>query len=111
MGLFGWGQSGPTPPVPPVVASGLPVAPFDFTKRYDVYCTCGVEERVYENVRFVGTRTLHDVFEFSSGLGGFLEIELADGATMMIPSYGIHLICAHGVQPAFQVLQRWRGNW
>jgi hypothetical protein len=51
------------------------------SKRYDIYATSmHNEERLYENVRIVGIRTLDRVFEFSSALyGGFLRSNRAKG--------------------------------
>jgi hypothetical protein len=109
MALFG--IRGPQPPKPPAASADLiPIMHIDLTKRYDVYCTVTGEERLYENVRFIAIRTFERQSEYSSGLiGGYLEIETADGAKMLIPSYGIQLLCEHGMQPAFRVLRSW-GN-
>jgi hypothetical protein len=91
------------------------VLSLDLSKRYDVYCTLyawgGAEERVYPNVRFLAIRTFERITEYSSGLiGGFLEIEAADGTRSLISVHGINLVCEHGTQPGFRVLQRF-GNW
>lgn len=37
-------------------------------------------------------------------LGGYLELEAADGNRMMIPYHRIHLICEHGAAPTYKVL-------
>jgi hypothetical protein len=110
MGLF----SSRRPQVPdlvPGVASqaAIPVGPVDLDKRYDVYCSAHGEERVYEDVRFLGIRTFDRLnSEFSSGLvGGFLEIEARDGSRLLIPSFGIQLLCEHGTRPAYKVTRRW----
>lgn len=111
MGLFGSRQPAPTPPASADSDNRIPLAQFDMDKRYDVYCSAAGEERLYEDVRFVGIRTFDRITEFSSGLvSGFLEIEASDGSRMLIPSFGIQLVCEHGVQPAFRVLRQW-GNW
>src|SRR4051812_37583037 len=50
-------------------------------KRYDVYCSLIGEDRVYENVRFVGIRTFDEVCGFPRiSVTGFLEIEAENGA-------------------------------
>jgi hypothetical protein len=91
--------------------SAIPVAPVDLDKRYDVHVTVQGEERVYEDMRFVGIRTFDRMTnEYSSGLiGGFLEIEARDGSRLLIPTFGIQLLCEHGTQPAYKVTRRW-GN-
>jgi hypothetical protein len=111
MGLFG--HRGPQPSPPPADSPDLiPITHIDLTKRYDVYCTVTGEERLYENVKFVAIRTFERQSAYSSGLiGGYLEIEAADGAKMLIPSYGIQLLCEHGTQPAFRVLRSWGNNF
>ena len=92
----------------PGPGSAIPVAQVDLNKRYDVYCAVSGEERLYEDVRFVGIRTFDRQTEYSSGLvGGFLEIEARDGSRLLIPSFGIQLLCEHGTRPAFKVIRRW----
>jgi hypothetical protein len=87
----------------------IPVAPVDLSKRYDVYCTDVGHDRLYEDVRFVGIRTFDRVTEFSSGLvGGYLEIEAADGSRCLIPSFGVRLICEHGARPLCKILRHRR---
>ena len=87
----------------------VPVTPFDITKRYDIYYSLVHEERLYENVKVTGIRTFDRVTRFSSGaIGGLLEIEAANGARMMIPQFGIKMICEHGAQPTYKVLSRLR---
>src|SRR5262245_11808007 len=110
MGLFNSRQ--PKPPPRPEPADPIPVVPVDLAKRYDVYCSDVGHDRVYENVRFVCIRTFDRITEFSSGLvGGYLELEAADGARCLIPSFGIRAICEHGVQLAFRVLRHRRRQW
>lgn len=112
MPLFG-PRRPPPPPAPRAApAPGpLPVGPVDATKRYDVYCSLAGEDRLYEDIRFVGIRTFDRVSEFSSGLlGGYFEIEAADGTRALIPNFGIQIICEHGVRPAYQVVRRY-GPW
>jgi hypothetical protein len=104
MGLFR--SNAKQPPEPPSSANQLPVAPFEFNKRYDVYCSVFEEERVYENIKFVGIRTFEPLPQVTLALiGGYLEIETASGARLFIPSFGIKLICDHGTQPEFKMLQ------
>src|SRR5947209_5208189 len=107
MGLFGFGPKPPPPHQEP--ASTIPVNQVDLSKRYDVYCSCYNHDRVYENVRFLGIRTFDPITEFSVGLvSGYLEIETPAGARLLIPNYGIQLLCEHGIQPAFKILRRRR---
>ena len=40
-------------------------------------------------------------------MGGFLEIEARDGSRLLIPSFGIQLLCEHGTRPEFKVTRRW----
>ena len=91
------------------VVTGLPVTQIDLSKRYDIYSmSLRNEERLYENVRIVGIRTLDRVHEFSSTLlGGFLEIEPGEGPTLLIPSTGIQMICEHGQKPVYTVVRSW----
>lgn len=100
----------PAPQPRPEPDTGLPVAPFDLSKRYDVYFTEGPHhDRLYANVRFIGIRTFDRITEYSSGLiSGYLEIETADGTRCMLPSYGIRLICEHGAQPVSQLIRHRR---
>ena len=89
----------------------IPVAHFDLSKRYDVYFSGGGEDRVYENVRFLGIRTFDAITEFSSGLvNGYLEIEAIDRLRLLIPQYGIQLMCEHGAEPAYRLLRRWNNG-
>jgi hypothetical protein len=58
VGLFNWrsttAHSSPPDATPP---GSNPLLQIDRDKRYDVYCTSAGEERVTEDVRFVGTVT------------------------------------------------------
>jgi hypothetical protein len=111
-----WRLRSPRQASAPPTATGpsgnpLPVAQVDTAKRYDVYCALAGEERVYEDVRFVGVRTFDRVSDYTpSFINGFLEIETADGARVLIPNFGIQMICEHGVPPAYKVVRQW-GNW
>lgn len=111
MGFFNFSRS-VTPPSrsEPPPSAGIPIAPFDISKRYDVhYAEGGQYDRLYENVRFICIRTFDRITEYSSGLiGGYFEIETADGTRFLLPSYGIQLICEHGTQPAFRIVKRRR---
>ncbi len=110
MGLFKSGR--PRPPRPPAEpASEIPISQIDLSKRYDVYYHLWREERLYEGVRFLGIRTFDRLSEFSSGLAsGFLEVEAADGSRMLLPTFGIQMICEHGTQPVYTVLRTWRAD-
>lgn len=83
------------------------VTQIDFSKRYDIYCTDYHIDRLYENVRIVGIRSLHPVTEFTS-IGSFLEMEALDGSRWLLPEFGIRLICEHGTQPVSKVLRHRR---
>ena len=95
------------PPDTADMSNAVPVAPFDTTRRYDIYCSLVHEQRLYENVKVTGIRTFDRITQFSSGaLGGLLELEASNGARMMIPQFGIQMICEHGSQPTYKVLSR-----
>src|SRR5581483_6129857 len=105
MGLFSPRRPN-LPALRPGAANSIPVSQVDLGKRYDVYCADAGYDRLYEDVRFVGIRTFDRVTEHTPGLiGGFLELEAADGSRCLIPSFGIRLICEHGTRPAFKVLR------
>jgi hypothetical protein len=101
----------PQAPQPEKSPSPVPVAYFDLSKRYDVYCYVAGEDRVYEDVRFVGIRMFDRINEWTTGMSGYLEIEAVDGTRMLIPHFGIHLLCEHGAEPAYRVLRRWGNSW
>lgn len=105
MSLFRPRRPAPPPPTRRPRPGALPLTPLDTAKWYDVYCTVAGEERVYEEVRFVGRRTLDPVTQYSSGLSGFLEIEASDGTRALVPQFGVHLVCECGPQPAYRVLR------
>lgn len=109
MGLFNSRGSKPAPQQEP--SNQIPIAQVDLSKRYDVYCSGMDHDRLYEDVRFIGIRTFDRISEFSSGLiSGYLEIEASNGSRMLIPSFGIQMICEHGTQPEFKVLRRRRNT-
>ncbi len=108
MGLFSMGRS-PLPPAP-IPPNDFPICQIDLTKRYDIYCTLTGEERLYENVRFLGIRSLDPIRE-SFYVHGYLEIEALDGSRMLIPPYGIQMICEHGTQPSYRVIRQWDRDW
>jgi len=107
MGLFGSRPS--LPPFEfPQRQSDIPVRQIDLSKRYDVYESHIGEDRIYENVRFVGIRTFEPIGGFGAGVvGGYLEIEAANGAQFMIPNHCVQFICEHGVQPTYRTLRVW----
>src|SRR5262245_44805871 len=89
------------------IKSPIPVEHLDPAKRYDIYCFFPGAERLYENVRIVAVKTLEDITQFSSGIGGLLEIEASDGTRIMLPKHNIHMMCDHGSQPTFKLLRTW----
>ena len=99
----------------PQPAGLMPTAQIDFSKRYDIYMMASNEERVYENIRFLGIRKfgVHsaDSLDLIGMPGSYLEVEASDGAVLMLASYSIQMICEHGTKPAFRVLRRWPDPW
>ena len=111
MGLFSFRK--PTPVViPPVPPSPMPVLQVDLSKRYDIYIMMAQEERVFENVRFLGIRKFDNYPGFGIGVPGtYLEVEADDGSIMLLASGGIQVICDHGAKANFRVLRRWPDPW
>jgi hypothetical protein len=97
----------PESPVKSEKRPGLTVTQVDLEKRYDVYHCVQNEERLYENVKFVGLRSLDERSGFGSTIGAYLELETLYGSRMLISNYGVHLICEHGTKPAFKVFRSW----
>ncbi len=87
--------------------NSIPVSVIDLSKRYDIYCYIPSEDRLYENVRIVGIKTLEmPKHQFGTAvIGGYIEIEAHNGTRMMIPHIRIYMICEHGAQPAYKVLR------
>ena len=84
--------------------SPIPITHFELERRYDLYCSLATEQRLYQNVKLVGIRTFDRISQHSSGaLGGLLEIEAANGTRMMIPQFGIQMICEHGAEPTYKL--------
>ena len=89
---------------------GLKLSVLDLSKRYDIYQAARSEERLYENVKLIGFKTLEDIPEeepttfgnrprlprLRSTFGSYLEIEAVFGSRMLIAMHGIQLICEHG---------------
>lgn len=94
---------------PAETASGdaLSVSPIDFSKRYDIYCHFFGEERLYENVRIVGIRTMEKQRPHSVVIGGYIEIEDLERKRVMIPQLHINVLCEHGVEAGYKVLRTW----
>lgn len=90
--------------------TGLKLSQLDLEKRYDIYHCVPHEERLYENVKLVGLRTIEDKSTYMSTMGSYLEIETVFGSRMLISNYGIHMICEHGTKPAFKVFRSWVEN-
>jgi hypothetical protein len=82
----------------------------DLSKRYDVYCTGFGHYVLYEDVRFVGIRSIDCAPSLYSSFGNYQEIEGANGSRSLIPSIGIHSICEHGTPPMFKILRRGRNR-
>jgi hypothetical protein len=106
MGLFNFGKADSPQPAPGP-GNHIPITQIDLSRRYDVYFVVSSEERLYENVRFIGIRTFERLTEYSVGIGGFLEVEVADGTRILIPHYGIQLMCEHGAKPVYKILRTW----
>jgi hypothetical protein len=111
MGLFDFlkSHSGQSPSSSqPQREEQIPIAQVDLSKRYDVYCFVGYEDRLYRNIRFVCIRTFEKMPSHASfPLCAYFEIEAVDGARMLISTYNIQLICEHGVEPVFETLRIW----
>ena len=87
----------------------IPINAIDLSKRYDLYCITQRDERLYEDMRFVGIRTFERMRQYSSGLiGGYLEIEARDGTRMLISYHQVRMICEHGAQPKYKVLRTFK---
>jgi len=98
----------PKLPGPNVVEDNIPVAQFDLGKRYDIYCTFHSEDRLYEDVKIIGMRTLERITEYSPGaIGGYVEIESTNGTRAFIPQFHVSILCEHGAMPAYKVIRRW----
>jgi len=112
MSLFKNPRGGTPPPPPPEPEGALPVEIIDLAKRYDIYCSIPSEERLYADVRVVSIRTFEKKkHDFATSLiGGYLEIETANGARMMIPHIRIYMICEHGSQPEYTLLRVRKNN-
>jgi hypothetical protein len=83
----------------------LPVHTLDVSKRYDIYSSRSLEDRLYENVRIVSIRTFtrprHDT---GVVIGGYIEIESPNGGKALLPQMHIDMICEHGQQPIYRVI-------
>jgi hypothetical protein len=103
MSLFNPRSNVPDSPDP---EQPIPVAVFDLSRRYDLYCSTPSEDRLYENVSIIAIRTFERrKGDFASLIGGYLEIQANNGVRMMIPHHRIYMICEHGSQPAYKVLR------
>jgi ATP-dependent Clp protease ATP-binding subunit ClpA len=70
----------------------------DLRKRYDVHCREGEQQVVYRNVLFIGVKTLFKRREYET-FSEFLEIEQADGKTILIARSSVIKFCENGVTP------------
>ena len=88
----------------------IPINVIDLSKRYDLYCTTQREERLYEDMKFVGVRTFErKKHDYGTALiGGYLEIEARDGTRMLISYHQVRVICEHGSQPKYKVLKTFK---
>jgi ClpA/ClpB-like protein len=75
----------------------------DITKRYDVYCRDHEREVVYRNALLKGVKTLFKMREYDS-FAEFMEIEQADGHTVLVSKHSLSKLCEHGVQPTPEVV-------
>jgi len=108
MGLFSYHNDSSPPPSKRATEDGsIPLLQIDRDKRYDVYCSVAGEERLYEDVRFVALRQFEALTPYSSGFGSYLEIEFPNGARVLIPSFGIQMLCERGMVPVYRVLREW----
>ena len=71
----------------------------DISKRYDVHSVWCNQTMVYEDVKFVGLRSIEKP-EGSFFFGGFVEMEEASGNRFMVVGHTIHMIHEHGTAPA-----------
>jgi ATP-dependent Clp protease ATP-binding subunit ClpA len=71
----------------------------DTSKRYDVYCTEQTQEVVvYRNALFKGTKSLLPK-HLDDSLSEFVELEQADGRTVLLARYSVIKFCEPGVTP------------
>ena len=71
----------------------------DISKRYDVYCTERTQEVVvYRNALFKGVKSLFPKNQYDT-LCQFVEIEQADGQTILTAMYSVIKFCEHGATP------------
>ena len=75
----------------------------DVTKRYDIYCHEQDRQVVYRNALLKGVKTLFKTREFDA-LAEFMEVEQADGRTVLVPRHSIIKLCEHGVNPTPDVV-------
>jgi ATP-dependent Clp protease ATP-binding subunit ClpA len=87
-----------TPAAPALPSQKPPRDTVDLSKRYDIYCDERNQRVVYRNVLVKGAK---DLFEKNrhGALGGFIEIEQADGQTMLLSRFSVIKLCEHGATP------------
>jgi len=73
-------------------------AKVDTSVRYDVYCREGEQQVVYRNIVFKGVKTLFQKSEYDV-FSEYLEIEQADGKTVLIARSSVIKFCEHGLTP------------
>jgi ATP-dependent Clp protease ATP-binding subunit ClpA len=84
----------PQRPEPPEPRSGS----VDTSKRYDIYCSERNQEVVYRNALIKGAKKLFPQ-DRAEVFSEFLEIEQADGKTILIARSSVVKLCEHGVTP------------
>jgi hypothetical protein len=88
-------------------ANRLPITQLDLSLRYDIYASDINEDRVYENVRINGMKTLDKADETTGFyVEGWLEIETDDGVRMLIRPIQIDHMCEAGVIPKYRSIPR-----
>ncbi len=70
----------------------------DISKRYDVHCREGDQQVVYRNVLFKGVKTLFQRRE-DDVFSEYIEVEQADGKTILIVRSSVIKFCEHGITP------------
>ena len=75
----------------------------DLSKRYDVYCREGKQQVAYRNVLFKGIKTLFQKGQYEV-FSEYIEIEQADGKTVLIARSSVIKFCEHGTTPGSETV-------
>jgi hypothetical protein len=97
---------------PKVAAQPEPARPelIDVRQRYDVYCAEGNQALVvYRNALVKGIKRLLEQRQFASPFD-FVEVEQADGHTILLAKHSIIKLCAPGVTPDAGTVSRQTPN-